>query len=295
MSTNFRVGVAYWGETLPDESAAKDKQHVTFGTLAVLRELLGVAEIVHSLFHPLSAKDSRLYLSQVKASPNFRFTVRLWQKLVREKSPSSRADIDMVKRGLAPFMEAQRLGAVVIQFPAAFKSSEKSLEWLLDLVDAFAEYPVVIETIHPSWKNSSFISCAQTRHICLAQVDQPMSRLFSSPHSVEPDAMTYARFDGRNEKRWLDLMAGKEDRYDYLYSTTEVREILDALSPAIERKNEAFLIFANSTKGQAIANALQLQYLLTRRKVKLPAAILQSFPILAEIHETGSFPQGELF
>jgi uncharacterized protein YecE (DUF72 family) len=52
----------------------------------------------------------------VKPNPRFRFTAKLWRGFTHERKATTE-DEKLVKDGRAPLVEADRLGAVLMQFP----------------------------------------------------------------------------------------------------------------------------------------------------------------------------------
>ena len=73
-------------------------------------------------------------------------------------------------------------------------------------------------------------------------------------------------------------------RYDYLYNEKELREIRKRLEALSRKANDLTIIFNNTTKGKAVANALALMAALSQgNQVPVPMATLKSFPHLREV------------
>src|SRR3954469_25393225 len=71
-------------------------------------------------------------------------------KALGEPSP---ADIDEFRRGIDPLASSGRLGALLAQFPASFKDTPASRDYLEGLVRAFAGYPIAVELRHKTWSD----------------------------------------------------------------------------------------------------------------------------------------------
>ena len=59
------------------------------------------------------------------------------------------ADLDAFRRGIDPLASSGKLGALLAQFPASFKDSPESREYLEQLVRALRDYPIAVEAPSP--------------------------------------------------------------------------------------------------------------------------------------------------
>ena len=105
-------------------------------------------------------------------------------------------------------------------------------------------------------------------------------------HNLPPTAhvtgeLAYFRFHGRNAAKWFGPDTSNRERYNYLY-----RE--DELDPWIRRIRSAnaksvFAILNNHFRGQAVANALELQHALTGATPAAPEALREAYPRLRAV------------
>ncbi|MBU4331094.1 MAG: DUF72 domain-containing protein [Acidobacteria bacterium] len=93
----------------------------------------------------------------------------------------------------------------------------------------------------------------------------------------------YMRLHGRNYQNWFKKDAGRDARYDYLYSGDELREWVDRIKELGGKSEKVFVITNNHYRGQALVNALQLKNIISGEKVDLPLSLLQKYPMLQEI------------
>ena len=70
----------------------------------------------------------------------------------------------------------------------------------------------------------------------------------------------YVRFHGRNSANWWGRGGG--DRYDYLYSDTELRDWVAKIHDLAARAEKVYVFFNNCHAGQAARNAALMQQLL---------------------------------
>jgi len=72
----------------------------------------------------------------------------------------------------------------------------------------------------------------------------------------------YVRLHGRNYRDWFREDAGRDERYDYLYSDEELREWAERIRALAGHVRSVYVIANNHYKGQAACNAIELKSLL---------------------------------
>jgi uncharacterized protein YecE (DUF72 family) len=116
-------------------------------------------------------------------------------------------------------------------------------------------------------------------------VDQPLVGSAIPPSTIMTANPGYVRLHGRNRKNWFRRDAGRDARYDYLYSHEEIREWVERIR-LMQRKtkdgSDIFIIANNHYRGQAPANALELSSVLSGEKVESPATLVEAFPHIRE-------------
>ena len=256
----IRFGVAgwdykdWWGPVYPVPRPRG------FDPLGFLARFIDTVEINSTFYRPASAKSAMSWVRRVADNPRFRFTAKLYQRFTHQRDEAwTRNDVEEVKAGLAPLLEADRLGCVLIQFPWSYKRDDASREWLDDLVRAFSDFPLAVEVRHSSWNVPEFYAALRERGIGAVNIDQPVFR-----HSIKPGAevtsgVGYVRLHGRNYGNWFRESAESHERYDYLYPKEELQEWLDRIHEVAERAQETYVITNNHYRGQAPANALMMQ------------------------------------
>jgi uncharacterized protein YecE (DUF72 family) len=257
-----RFGVAgwdyddWWGPVYPADLKGKR----SFDPLAYLARYFDTIEINSTFYRPASAKTAASWARRVAANPRFRFTAKLYRRFTHQRDTAwTRPEADEVREGLAPLMDADRLGCLLVQFPWSFKRDAAAREWLGDLVTAFAEFPLAVEVRHSSWNVPEFYATLRERGIGAVNIDQPVFR-----HSIKPGAevtapVGYVRLHGRNYENWFRDDAESHERYDYLYAKDELEDWLDRIHEVAERARETYVITNNHFRGQAPANALMLR------------------------------------
>jgi len=277
------VGVAGWD--YPDWQGvvypAGAKQG--FDRLAWVARFVDVIEINSSFYRPVAPRTAAGWVRRVAGRPGFRFTAkshRTWTHATEEVAPS----IAPTLAGLDPLREAGLLGALLVQFPQSFHWNPENRSRLGRLLDAAASWPVVVELRHISWDDDRAAAWVRGRGVGWCVVDQPrIAGSTAPPRPRVTSEIAYLRLHGRNVARWFDESAGRDARYDYLYSMEELRPLAHAVRGIAASAHASYAIANNHFRGQALANALQLKHLLLGVKPEAPDSLVRTYPDLEGI------------
>ncbi len=170
-------------------------------------------------------------------------------------------------------MEADRLGAILLQFPWSFKDSGESRDRIAALLEAFDAYPVAVEVRHASFQTDDFARFLDERQSAFVMVDQPLFADSVKPAATVTSGLGYVRLHGRNYEKWFAHEESWE-RYNYLYSEKE-------LDPWVERINsmeakDVYVIANNHFRGQAIVNAGDIKHALGQSG-KVPPQLVEVY------------------
>ena len=91
-----------------------------FDPLAYIADYFTTVEINSSYYGPPRPATAEKWVSSVIHNSHFRFTAKLFHSFTHERKPDADDERDF-RAGIAPILEAGRLGAVLIQFPWSFK------------------------------------------------------------------------------------------------------------------------------------------------------------------------------
>ena len=256
----------WWGIVYPAEKPRG------FDPLTYLSGYFDVIEVNSTFYRPPSPKTAEKWARRVEQSPDFRFTAKLYQRFTHHREEAwSPAEVAEVADGMRPLHEAGRLGALLMQFPWSFKRDAASREWLGDLVEAFAEFPIAVEVRHSSWNVPEFYASLRERGIGAVNIDQPVF-----DHSIKPGAeatadVGYVRLHGRNYENWFRDDAESHERYDYLYSRDELGGWLDRIHEVAKTARQTYVVTNNHWRGQAVVNAKMLEKMMEpARDVRVP-------------------------
>jgi uncharacterized protein YecE (DUF72 family) len=281
----IRVGPAGWsyedweGVVYPSPKGAK------FDPLAYLAEYFDTLELNNTFYRVPTPQMSRSWLKRTRFNPGFKFTAKLYRNFTHQREALSAADEIAFKNGLAPLLESQALGALLIQFPYSFHYSEPSLQLLKGLRGQFRDFPLVLEIRHASWDRASAYRFLRENQIGFCNLDQPQVSSSLGPTRKVTGPFGYLRLHGRNAKDWFREGAGRDARYDYLYNEFELFEICERIKLIAKESEAVYVITNNHYRGQAICNALEIRAKLEGKKVGVPEPLLVHYPQLKEILE----------
>jgi uncharacterized protein YecE (DUF72 family) len=257
-----------------------------FDELAFYAERFNTVEVNATFYGQPRAQVSLGWVR--RTPPAFEFSMKLYQKFTHPRlsvdaTPIAQADVDGFKAGIEPIAVAGRLGALLAQFPPSFHKTQESVDYLAWLLDTFGDYPVAVELRHRSWSDerSATRDLLNAHGAAWAQIDEPK---FGS--SIQQDLMPnlasfhYVRLHGRNTALWWEHEQA-EDRYNYLYSETELAPFAEATHKARALVRKAYLYLNNHFAAQAVANAAMLRHLLDEPLTEpLPAELVARYPML---------------
>ena len=171
------------------------------------------------------------------------------------------ADIDAFRRGIDPLASSGRLGALLAQFPASFKDSPASRDYLAGLLRAFADYPIAVELRHQTWSDriADTLTLLNAFGAAWVQIDEPKFR-FSIRQNYLPNVkgFYYMRLHGRNAEQWWRHDRA-EDRYNYLYSADELKEFTETADAARQLVKKLYLYTNNHFSAKSVANAAMIK------------------------------------
>ena len=234
---------------------------------------------INSTFYAIpTPRLSARWAAVASERPGFVFTCKLIRTLTHEKGDRG-SQANAFKEGVKPLLEAGKLGAVLVQFPWYFRFTPENFDRVRAIAELLRDLPLVFEVRHRSFLNPEFFAFLSSAGAGLAGIDLPPSRSSLPPAAFPFGRVGYFRFHGRNREAWFDPKAGRDRKYDYLYSREELLPWVEKIKETARKTEKVFVITNNHYRGQAPANAVDLARLLGRRS-EVPEPLLRSFPHL---------------
>jgi len=252
----IRVGPAGWSYT-DWEGTVYPPHGSKFDPLAYLAQYFDTIEINSPFYRIPPPSHARSWVRRVESNRDFKFTTKIFRGFTHEKATFADADVKAFKQYLDPMMDAQRLGAILLQFPWSFRNTPESRVKLVELFDAFREYPRALEVRHATFQNDAFVDFLNEHDVSWVNVDQPLFSDSVKPADTVTGPVAYARLHGRNYEKWF-AHAESWERYNYLYSKDELEPWVERIEK-MAREKEAYVITNNHFRGQAVINAADLE------------------------------------
>ena len=174
----------------------------------------------------------------------------------------------LFRDAVRPIAEAGKLGYVLFQLAPWVHFDSDRLDYLASLPQRLPGWPIAVEFRHRSWlpehtdETLRALSAARLAHVI---VDGPAGH--AVPRVTTTTAPTAVfRLHGRNAQGWLRQLQGAQpsvrEKYDYLYTEAELRELLPEVEGVGLEAEEIFISFNNNNRDYPVQNALMMKRLL---------------------------------
>jgi len=287
----IRVGPAGW--SYPDwEGRVYPRAHPRdFHPLRFLAPFVDAVEINSTHYGIPRPEHAARWAELVAGQPSFRFVAKLLQDFTHASEPEELEPwADKAERwraGLQPLVRRRILSAVLVQFPASFHNDPAAVRRLGRIRSLFPDLALVLEVRHASWFEPPALDEIAGLGYSLAHVDMPRAWNHPPDRHRATGPIGYLRLHGRNEASWFRPESGRDQRYDYLYSPPEIGALARKARSIAAESDETFVITNNHFEGQAVANAIELRWLLNgRQPVPAPPEWVAAFPHLGSLVRT---------
>ena len=283
----IRVGPAGW--SYPDWEGRVYPAHKPhgFNALAYMARFFDTIEINSTFYATPRAEVVARWASLVADHPRFRFFAKLERDFTHMSEPDGGSGDEgweekarAFRAGIAPLVRAKRLDGLLVQFPVTFLHGKSEVRRLGRLRALFPDVPLVLEVRHQSWYERPAIDQVRGLSYSLAYVDMPSAWNHPPPWHEPTGPIGYLRLHGRNSQTWFRGDAERDDKYDYLYRPDEMDELAQKARRIASVHDETAVITNNHFSGQAVANAIDLMFLLSGDAVPAPNEIVESYPHL---------------
>jgi uncharacterized protein YecE (DUF72 family) len=274
MEHQIRIGPAGW--SYKDWEGTVYPPHGSkFDHLAYLASFFDTIEINSPFYRIPPPTHSKSWVRRVADNPNFKFTTKVFRGFTHDDASLADADVTAFRHYLDPLADANRLGAVLLQYPWSFKNSDESRDKLSAVFNAFDGYPLALEVRHSTFQNEEFFEFLNEHDVAWVNVDQPLFHDSVKPSDAMTGPLAYARLHGRNYEKWF-AHGETWERYNYLYSKEELSPWVDRIQTMASAK-ETYVVTNNHFRGQAIVNAVELEESLGM-DAKMPPQLKETYP-----------------
>ncbi|MFC1734996.1 DUF72 domain-containing protein [Candidatus Hydrogenedentota bacterium] len=283
-SCAIHIGVAGW--SYPDWRGivfTPETSHIH--PLELLGSFFNAAEVNTTFYATPEPRICQHWLEPVRDFPDFKFTIKLYRGFTHEAKAWHKEDVTKFLRAIGPIAEAGKLGAVLMQFPMSFHDSDENLAKLDEITDVLRDLPLAVELRHDSWLEKKSLDFIRSKHVTLCCIDQPLFTHSIPPTYVASAKLAYVRLHGLNAAEWFREAAGRDKRYDYLYTEEQIESWVDRIRRIAKRVSELYVITNNHFRGQAVCNAIELAARIKGKKFDIPQTLRATYPRLEQYHE----------
>jgi uncharacterized protein YecE (DUF72 family) len=169
---------------------------------------------------------------------------------------------------LRPLQKADKLGAVLMQYPKWFTPRRDNREALRRLPELLAGTDGCVEFRSPLWLRSEedrahTIGLLRELGLSLVIVDAPPVSGLPAVVEVTNSRLAVVRFHGRADERWNARTTSAAERFRYLYDDDELREWVPRLTSLAERTQRVHALMNNCYEDFGVRNAARLRDLLS--------------------------------
>ena len=302
---NYPTGPGKWNGIFYPASRSKRAGTDRFDELRFYAEHFDTVEVNSTFYGQPRAEVTRGWIERTPAA--FDFSLKLYQKFTHPRmfkeaalkgapgaegslldllAEVTQSDIDEFRAGIEPLASAGKLGALLAQFPASFKNTGATRDYLAQVLRAFHDYPIAVELRHRSWSDAIGDTLAMLNGFNAAwvQIDEPKFR-FSIRQNYLPNITSfyYMRLHGRNAAQWW-RHEHRDDRYNYLYSGEELREFAETVGAADELVKKSYLYTNNHFSAKSVVNAVMLKAQLGQPiEGQYPPELVERYPEIRDL------------
>jgi len=160
---------------------------------------------------------------------------------------------------ISPLVDSGRLGCVLVQFPVFFYPVPQNFEYLRKIPTLMPGVAIVVEFRNRAWIRPDAFRLLEECDMGCCVVDEPKIPRLMPFEPRRTSDIAYFRFHGRNQN-WFN--ASREERYNYLYSSTELEEFIPPLRSVSAGAKTTYTFFNNCHAGAAALNALMMKQML---------------------------------
>lgn len=281
----IHIGLTGWGDHFkiyPEGLQARNK-------LKEYTAHFPTVEVDASFYAIQPEKNNRKWINDTPQS--FQFVVKAYQGMTGHQ----RGDIPFETKdemfhayllSIEPYIEANKLGCVLFQFPPWFDCRKEHITYLRWCKHKMGDVPCALEFRNQSWftpkyrkQTLEFMKEEKWIHsIC----DEPQAGERSIPTVIDTvnNDKVLVRFHGRNVHGWNKATGGqewREVRYLYRYNEAELLEWKNHLLYLNQQCKDVYVVFNNNSGGDAADNAKQMIELLDIEYDDLAAKQLDLF------------------
>jgi uncharacterized protein YecE (DUF72 family) len=283
-----RFGPAGWSYRDWEGVVYPTRARATGRPVELLASLFETIEVNVTFYRDVPAAQLARWCDRVRSRPEFRWCFKIHQRFSHQGGIPAAAELLPALSVYETVRHQDRLGGLLLQFPWSLRPSPENRRRLAELLAAVRRegWPLVVEVRHADWRRDpgfAPVVCDQPALAGNLTCDEALTAVLATAPATAggPPAPFYVRLHGLNRQHWFSRSAGRDARYDYLYTPRQRQEWhvrLERLAGALPGGADLYVIANNHFRGQAVVDALALQQLWNGRRPALPASLKQAYP-----------------
>ena len=195
-----------------------------------------------------------------KTGEGFLFSIKANQEMTHSRK-TDRDVFSAFVNMLKPFLDADKLGCVLAQFPFSFTANRSNFNYLQFFRESLKDLPLVMEFRNVQWLKPEVFDWLRKQNLGFCCVDEPQLPNLLPPVAEVTTDIAYIRFHGRNASKWWQHQHAYE-RYDYTYTIDELKEWLPKIKKLNNLAGKTFIFANNHWRGQSVSTIRQLRMML---------------------------------
>jgi uncharacterized protein YecE (DUF72 family) len=220
-----------------------------------------VVEVNSSYYHIMPARNYALWVD--RTPDDFTFNIKAYGQLTghHRDDPATPGTFDAFRASYEPMREANKIGAVLFQFPPWFSASKQSEQEIARCVELMAEDPILVEFRNATWlaadRRDETLGFLRELGLSYVTVDAPQIGTGTVPlvPAVTNRRLAYLRMHGRNTSTWYKKVETTGERFNYLYDQAEIEGLAEVARQLSREAIVTHVIFNNNMQNYAVTNA----------------------------------------
>lgn len=253
----IRVGTAAWADHLefyPKGTKPGDR-------ISYYARHFPVVEVNSSYYHIMPRRNYALWTE--KTPDDFRFNIKAFGVLTghRRGEEATPEVFDAFRASYEPMRQADKIGAILFQFPPWFSASDENTREIARCVELMADDPILVEFRNVTWlqpdRREDTLGFLKELGLSYVTVDAPQTGAGTAPlvPAVTNARLAYLRMHGRNTETWYKKVETTGERFNYLYKPAEIEELAGVARGLSEQAREVHVVFNNNMQNYAVVNA----------------------------------------
>jgi uncharacterized protein YecE (DUF72 family) len=168
---------------------------------------------------------------------------------------------------LRPLHDAGRLGAILFQYPTWFVPRKDNRQEVEALRERLPDYLICVEFRSPMWlaeerDRKRTLRMLKDAGLVFVSLDAPKASGLPRVMAVTNPELFVVRFHGRSDETWSKQTRTAAERFRYLYSEKELKQLTRPIIEHVPEAKETHLLMNNCYRDYAVRNAAELRDLL---------------------------------